>query len=139
VDDAIQIYQLEFANKILLSSGVSHNIHENRVMRALLKDKGVPNSSVILSNGASNTYESVIQSSEMLKNNGWNSILLITSKYHTRRAKMTWDKQRPKINVTSIILDPLSETPQWSTTIGQIKVILYEYAALIHNWLFNRI
>jgi hypothetical protein len=52
---------------------------------------------------------------------------------------MTWDKQRPKINVTSIVLDSTSETPQWRTTIDQIKVILYEYAALIHNWLFNRI
>ena len=139
VNDALKLFKSGYAQKILVSSGVEHKIKESNLMRALLKDKGVPDSSIILSDGASNTYESVIQSSEMLKNNGWNSVLLITSKYHSQRAKMTWDKQRPKINVTSIVLDSISEAPQWRTTIDQIKVILYEYAALIHNWLFNRI
>jgi uncharacterized SAM-binding protein YcdF (DUF218 family) len=139
VNDALKLFKSGYAQKILVSSGVEHKIKESNLMRALLKDKGVPDSSIILSDGSSNTYESVIQSSEMLKNNGWNSVLLITSKYHSQRAKMTWDKQRPKINVTSIVLDSISEAPQWRTTIDQIKVILYEYAALIHNWLFNRI
>ena len=141
VNEAIHLYKQGYSNKIYLFSSVSHTINENDLMQSLLSSKGVPDKDILLSGGSvANTYESVIESANLFEKNNINSVLLITSKYHTLRSMLTWKKNyKFKYDIIPVTIDYVPSTPQWSLTLEQIKVILYEYAALVHNWLLNRI
>jgi uncharacterized SAM-binding protein YcdF (DUF218 family) len=139
VSDAVDLYKKGYATNIILSSGVTHTIDETHVMRAILLDSGIPGRSIIMDQGASSTYRSVIQTDEILKKHGWDSVLLITAPYHTRRSVMSWRKNATDIDVASVILDDKSKEVQWGITVRKIRIMIYEYFALAHNWLLNRI
>ena len=63
-----------------------------------------------------------------------NNVIFLTSPYHTYRSKLIWKKNYPGIN---IIIPKMTDTPtkklQWGTNFSKIKIIFYEYLALIYN------
>ena len=68
------------------------------------------------------------------------SILFITSPYHSRRAILTWKKNAPNIKVINFVSeDLLSKGMQWNIGMDKIRVIMYEYFAMVHNWINGRI
>jgi uncharacterized SAM-binding protein YcdF (DUF218 family) len=139
VSEAVYLYKKEYATSIILSSGLIHTFAEADVMRAILVDEGIPRQSIIVDQGASSTQKSVIQTNEILKKHGWNSVLLVTAPYHTRRSIMTWKNNATDIDVISIILDDKLKEVQWGLSAKQVRVMIYEYMALVHNWLIGRI
>ena len=139
VFEAVDLYKKEYATNIILSSGLTHTFDEADVMRAILVDEGIPRQSIIVDQGASSTYKSVIQTNEILKKHGWNSVLMVTAPYHTRRSIMSWKNNATDIDVISIILDDKLKEVQWGLSVKQIRVMIYEYMALVHNWLIGRI
>ena len=140
VDIAVDLYEKGYSNKIYLFSGVRHEISENNIMDSLLQKKGIPKENIFLGgNSVSNTYESVMESADLFEKNKINSVLLVTSRYHTLRAVLSWNKHKPKYEIIPVTANQTSRVPQWNLKIGQIKVIFYEYVALVHNWLLSRI
>ena len=88
-----------------------------------------------------NTYENVIFVYNSLKERNLKSILFLTSPYHTKRSSLIWKKHAPDIEV---IIVPVVDTPskkniEWKSNSDQIKVILYEYSAIVYNWFRNRL
>ena len=63
-----------------------------------------------------------------------NSIIFLTSPYHTLRSKLIWKKNFPEIN---IIIPKMIDTPikeiKWGLNYSKIKIIFYEYLAIIYN------
>ena len=77
---------------------------------------------------------------ESLEKNNIKSILFTTSPYHSRRAVLTWGKNAPNIEVISFnTTNPLNRDVQWNLDSDKIRIIVYEYAAIVHNWLAGRI
>jgi len=77
---------------------------------------------------------------ESLEKNNIKSILFTTSPYHSRRAVLTWGKNAPNIEVISFnAKNPLNRDVQWNLDLDKIRIIVYEYAAIVHNWLAGRI
>ena len=77
---------------------------------------------------------------ESLEKNNIKSILFTTSPYHSRRAVLTWEKNAPNIEVVSFnVVNPLYKGVQWNISLDKIRIIVYEYAAIVHNWLVGRI
>jgi uncharacterized SAM-binding protein YcdF (DUF218 family) len=77
----------------------------------------------------------VVLVKDILNKHNINSILLITSPYHSRRALWVWRKAMPDLNVLApVVIDTPNATPQWEANIYQIKVIIYEYAAILYYW-----
>ena len=134
--DAIHYFKSGYAPLIILSSGKNQTISEVEIIRSLLINRQVPNNSIqILNEYPRSTYENVALVKEILTRNNINSILLITSPYHSRRALWVWRKAMPDLNVLApIVVDTPKEEPQWSANLDQIKVIIYEYAAIVYYW-----
>jgi len=111
------------------------------MIKLYLVSKGVPDLSIhILEKYPNSTYQNVIMVKESLEKNNIKSILFTTSPYHSRRAVLTWEKNAPNIEVISFnMADPLNRGVQWSTGLDKIRIIVYEYAAIVHNWLSGRI
>ncbi len=132
--DAIQYYKFGYAPLILISSGRDQTFSEVEIIRSLLTNRGVPASSIeILGKYPKSTYENVIFVRDALAKHEAKSILLITSPYHSRRALWVWRKAMPELVVLApTLVDTPKENPQWSASIDQIKIVCYEYLAIIY-------
>ena len=139
--DAIGLYKEGYADKIFLSSGREQTIADVEMIKLYLVSKGVPDFSVhILEKYPNSTYQNVIMVKESLEKNNIKSILFTTSPYHSRRAVLTWGKNAPNIEVSSFnTVNPLYRSVQWNMGLDKIRVIVYEYAAIVHNWVIGRI
>lgn len=132
--EAVSLYKAGYAPLLIVSSSVQHTVSEADVMKAMILAEGVPSEAIILDRHAKNTFMNVEIVKRMLKERRVKSILLVTAPYHTRRALMTWEKNAPDIKVVAVSnIDSPSLTPQWNVSIGQIRVILYEYLAIVYN------
>ena len=139
--DAIEIYQKGYANKIFLSSGRKQTIADVEMIKLYLVSKGVPMSSIyMLEKYPNSTYQNVIMVKQDLNKNNVSSIVFITSPYHSLRSALIWRKNAPSIDITTVSMtNRLYEDSQWGIDLNKMKVIVYEYAAIAHNWLTGRI
>jgi len=139
--DAVRFYKEGYADKIFLSSGREQAIADVDMIRLYLVSKGVPELSIyILEIYPNSTHQNVIMVKENLEKNNVKSILFLTAPYHLRRALLTWKKNAPNIEVTSPNLVNSSYSGmQWGLGLDKMRVIVYEYIAIVHNWLTGRI
>jgi uncharacterized SAM-binding protein YcdF (DUF218 family) len=104
-------------------------------MRALAVENGVPASAIQLETHATNTYQNVRFSQQILDEHGWRRALLVSSPYHMRRAIMTWRKVAPEI---AIVPTPVTASQFYAhdrgATLEQIRGIAHEYAAIVMYW-----
>jgi uncharacterized SAM-binding protein YcdF (DUF218 family) len=91
---------------------------------------------VVLETESSNTEENAQWLVKTVKERGWSKILLTTSSYHMKRARMMLEKtfRSEKIPITidtlSIYQDPFEPT-EWRASILGVRVTLTEYIKLI--------
>ncbi len=139
--DAIKFYNDGYGSDIFISSGREQTISDVGIIKLFLTGKGVPETSIhILEKYPNSTYQNVRMVKQMLDDNNINSILFITSPYHSRRAVLTWKKNAPNIKIIAPeVLDTPSENLKWGISMDKMRVIVYEYAALVYNWLKGRI
>ena len=139
--DAVRFYKEGYADKIFLSSGREQAIADVEMIRLYLVSKGVPELSIyILEIYPNSTHQNVVMVKENLEKNNVKSILFLTAPYHLRRALLTWKKNAPNIEVTSPNLVNSSYSGmQWGLGLDKMRVIVYEYIAIVHNWLTGRI
>ena len=139
--DAVRFYKEGYADKIFLSSGREQAIADVDMIRLYLVSKGVPELSIyILEIYPNSTHQNVVMVKENLEKNNVKSILFLTAPYHLRRALLTWKKNAPNIEVTSPNLVNSSYSGmQWGLGLDKMRVIVYEYSAIVHNWLTGRI
>ena len=132
--DAIEFYKSGYAPLILLSSGRDQTFSEVEIIRSLLINRGVPQSSIeILEIYPHSTFENVALVKNALARHGVRSILLITSPYHSRRALWVWRKAMPELVVLApTVVDTPKASLQWSSSVDQIRIICYEYLAIAY-------
>ncbi len=91
---------------------------------------------VIIENESANTQQNALYLARYAKKRGWESILLITSPYHMRRARMilervlTDEKHPMGIETLSVFQEPF-EPGDWRSSIQGIRVTLTEYLKLM--------
>lgn len=135
VSRAIELYQAGYARNLILSSGFARVFEEAEVMRAIAVSRGVPADSILLEEKAIDTVDNVRNVSAMLRQHGWNSILLVSGAYHMRRASLVFARQAPQIRIRCV---PVESSRFYAHTVGangsQIKGILHEYLAILYYW-----
>ncbi len=84
-----QLYHAGRAPLIILSGGRNpqlHTISEAAAMQQLLLDLGVPASAILLEERSRNTQQNAQFSTELLRQRGIQTVLLVTSAFHMTRA-----------------------------------------------------
>ncbi|MBI3324861.1 MAG: YdcF family protein [Candidatus Omnitrophica bacterium] len=135
VKQAAELYHQGLAPRIIFSSGYTFVFQEADIMKDLAVSLGVPSSAIFLEKQASTTYENVIKAAALLKQHDWQSLLLVSSPYHMRRAVMAWRKVAPQIHV---IPTPVLESQFYAHGVGasleQVRGILHEYLGIVYYW-----
>lgn len=130
---AAELYNRGFAKKIVFSSGYSYQFNDAVNMRLVALSMGVNEKDIILEQKANSTYENVIFTKEVIDNNKWNTILLVSSPYNMRRAVLVFNRQRKG---TNIICAPVPKSQfydrQQGQRLSQISAIMHEYLGILY-------
>jgi uncharacterized SAM-binding protein YcdF (DUF218 family) len=104
---------------------------------------GIPEKSFkFIGNGVASTYDEALIAKEFLKKNGYRSILLVTSKWHSRRAYLTF-RSVLKNDEIKIVIQPsrydVFNPDAWYKSRNDIELVFDEYVRLIYYILAYRI
>ena len=106
IDRAAALYLAGRAPKILLSGGaLEGKVSEAQIMAKILRQRGVPESALILENNSRYTYQNAQFSDQMMQSAQLKRALLVTSALHMPRALATFIKR-------GIDTMPASSAPQ---------------------------
>ena len=139
--EAKKAYDRGFSNFIILISGKEQQIKEVEIMKSYLLDKGIDTNNIyIFEEYPNNTYNGIIKISNYLKDNKIKKIIYLTSKYHNKRSKLIWNKNFPD---NKVISPKFSKTNKglliWSINLKDLRIIIYEILAIIHNKIYKRL
>jgi uncharacterized SAM-binding protein YcdF (DUF218 family)/glycosyltransferase involved in cell wall biosynthesis len=135
VQHAVDAYRSGLSRHLIFSSGYLYSFPEAESMRALAIQEGVPPDAIALEQRATDTYQNVVFTRDILRQHGWRSVLLVSSPYHMRRALLVWRKEAPEVRVTPTP-PPRSQFYDHSRGISfeQLRGIVHEYAAIAVYW-----
>ena len=140
ISKAVSLYREGVAPRMIISSGFVFTLREAEVMQAIAIANGVPAGAIVLEQRATDTYENVTFTRDILAANGWRRIALVSSPYHMRRALLTWRKAAPGVEV--IATPPESSSfyaHQRGASLEQIRGLLQEYVGIVYYWWAGRI
>jgi len=89
---ALRLYKLGFA-PVIISSGSSRGGFDQAGLQAKwLMLAGVPSQAIIIERRSSRTYESALEVVKILKQNGWQSAVIVTSELDVPRVRGVFQK-----------------------------------------------
>ncbi|MDP3703693.1 MAG: YdcF family protein, partial [Candidatus Omnitrophota bacterium] len=135
VEHAVSLYRQGLAPLLLFSSGYSYTFKEAEVMKALAVSLGVPAEAIILEESAGNTRENVRLSAALLRTKGFDSVLVVSSPYHMRRASLVWRKEAPDIAaIWTPILYSHFFGDRSHVKLRHVQAIAHEYLGILYYW-----
>jgi len=133
---AIDMYREGYAAHLVFSSGYTYSFPEAELMQSSAVEQGVPAAAIVLERRSTNTYENAKFTAEIFREHQWRSMLLVSSPYHMRRARLVWHRVAPGFMVTPA---PPPKSQFYDHTRGasldQMRAILHEYLAIADYWL----
>ena len=133
VKRAVDLYKQGYASYMIFSTGYIYAFQEAEVMKALAVSLGVPPDAILLEEKAANTYENVKSTKQILDNQGWDSILLISSSYHMRRVALVFKRIAKGLKVTyTPVLQGRFYRHENNASLRQIHGIMHEYLGIIY-------
>ena len=136
---AADLYRASWAPRIV-ASGRSLRPYASiaELMQRDLTDRGVPATAVVrLPSRARNTLEEAGAVSDFLSAHGWKKIIVVTSNYHTRRARFIYEHAlAPGTELRTVAApDPAYDPNSWWRTREGLKTFFYEFVgSIVARW-----
>ena len=113
-DEAIRLYQNEWAAKLIFSGAAQDKSGPSNAeaMRRQAIKAGVPDEDIIIEEESATTRQNAENTGTIFTENNINSVILVTSAYHQRRASLEFES-RLEGNVT-LRNHPVLHDNQWS-------------------------
>lgn len=145
---AVRLLELQKVKRLVISGGSGYvfdpELKEAEFVRAFLSDLNIPPEDVLVESESRNTHENAVNSSALLQSEGLDkqTILLVTSAFHMRRAKACFEKQGmdvvpfptdPRVGERIFTIDHLVIPSAY--TLAYWNVIIHEWVGYISYWL----
>lgn len=137
----VELLKKGYADYIIFSGGT---VYDDVKMANLMTNHaiklGVPEEKIIKEPEASSTYENALFTKDILVKNGFKSIILVTSNYHSRRSQLTTKKvlEGTKIEVITVSSNDEFNKDWWKDG-RSILICINEYAKILGYYLKERI
>jgi uncharacterized SAM-binding protein YcdF (DUF218 family) len=90
--EGVNLYEQGFGQYLVFSGAAYDNGTSNAdVMRALAVKRGVPEKAILEESHGEDTWGNAVYTRQVLEDHGLRSAILVTSPYHARRARLTFD------------------------------------------------
>lgn len=139
--EILEYYDNNNTNSIIIISGRSKEIADVEILRAFLISKGVEEKKIkIPLELPTSTYDGVLLAYGEITNKKNESFLVLTSPFHSYRLKKTWEKNFNDVKVIfPKFLDNDDVNYLYNMPYSKIKVVIYEFLAIIYNRLSSKI
>lgn len=109
---AAELYLAGWAGKVIVS-GVQYipGVHTGESAKRYVMHLGVPERDVIILKETWNTRTEGRKLGEMMRENGWDSAIVVTSPFHSRRAMYTVERAAPGLTFRSAPTE--ARAPEW--------------------------
>jgi uncharacterized SAM-binding protein YcdF (DUF218 family) len=133
---AAELARRGFVPKIYVSGPEGfYGLHEDDLAIAWAVKRGYPASYFVpLPTTATSTRQEAEIALPRLRRDGIRNLLIVTSDYHTGRARRIWRKEAPDMNITIVgAPDHFFELRNWWRTREGQKAVFYEWSKVIAN------
>ena len=139
--EILEYYDSKNTNNIIIISGRFKEIADVEIVKAFLTSRGIEKNKIkIPQKLPTSTYEGVLLAYKEIEDIKNESFLILTSPFHSYRLKKTWEKNYDNIKVifpTYINNDDVIYF--YGMPFNKIKIVIYEFLAIIHNKMNSRI
>ncbi|MDP3939453.1 MAG: ElyC/SanA/YdcF family protein [Deltaproteobacteria bacterium] len=140
---AAELYREKYAPYILCASSllapdleiIGKRMTHAELSAVVLRRQGVPESAILVVNMSTSTFEELKVVREMMRVQGWKRVILVSSPYHLRRIRLTWEH----VNEGSDLVAILRATPYsrfhreaWWRHESDLLTVQNEYAKLLY-------
>ena len=130
---SVELYKKGLAKKIIYSSGYTYKYNDAENMKLFAMSMGIPSKDIILEKKANSAYENVKYSTEILKEKGFDKIILVSSPYNMRRADLVFKHIAKDVGVICTpVPDPQFYRRQRPVKPEQIRALLHEYFGILY-------
>jgi uncharacterized SAM-binding protein YcdF (DUF218 family) len=142
IDRAEALYRAGRAPRILLSgSALEGRVSEAQIIARLLRQRGIPDSALLLENDSRNTYENARFTDVIMRGQKLRSALLVTSALHMPRALGSLEKRGIQVTAAGsapqIVLPESQALDLWWPHLRSLeasRTIIKEYFGLFGYW-----
>lgn len=135
---SVELYNSGFSKNIIYSSGYTYRYNDAENMKLFAMSMGIPESSIILEKKANSTYENIKYTSQILRSKNMRKVLLVSSPYNMKRAKLVFNHIAKDISVVYVpVPNPEFYNRGKKVYLYQIDAILHEYLGIVY-YLFKR-
>lgn len=137
---AARLYRAGKSPLVLLSGGTEPTLQqtsEAEAMRVLLRDLGVPDSAILLEELSRTTEENARFSAALLRQRGVQTVLLVTSALHMKRALRHWEGKGIRVYpaATDYEARPIPGWQLWVPSAGALE----SSARALKEWIGGRV
>ena len=148
--EAVELYKAGWAPRVALMRQVSDygEVHlmqqgipyprEVDAQVDVMVRLGVPQSAITIFNEANSTAEEADTLYEAATANHWSSVIIVTSKQHTRRARLVMTRRTAPIGLTVVTRYSRydqADTDRWWTNRSVLRFTLFETQRLFGYWI----
>lgn len=134
----VRLWKRGFASFLLFSGGSADrrgNGHPGAQRMALEAEaRGIPRERIVVEHGSKDTRHNVMNSSSILRERGWDSLILVTSDFHMKRAVNLFKEEGVHIYPAPVEWYPRGE---WKANLEYLRFLCYELAARVAYLLLN--
>lgn len=87
LEKAASLYHEGYAEQVMLTTSSASGLTKENAMRL-----GIPEEALIMEEKATSTYTNALYAREAMEKSGLESAIVVTSDYHTRRSKLSFDR-----------------------------------------------
>ena len=126
IDEALRLMAQRKA-RILILSGVNKNVSLRDILKKSNYKEQILEENIKIENLSKNTLENTLHTAQYLKTNNYQSIILITSLYHIKRASFMFKKILPE--QIKIYIHPIVtfENKNWWNSSYHVRLMVYEF------------
>lgn len=136
VKKGTQLVQAGFASRVIMAGGKSPvtGLIEADLMSEVAKTDGLDENQIVLERESRDTWQNAQNSLKIMKDENWQTALVVTSPYHTWRACRMFQKQGANVRCLAAPYDLVPIQTTYDTFMDNRSVVR-EYGAIVYNWL----
>jgi len=127
---AVRLYHQGLASRLLFSGGPCCGESASALMAQLAQDLGVPQSAILLEEHFTCTHDSALYSARLLRQQGVESAMLVTSPLHLARAQRAFEAAGFPVHPVRASKKDLTRVADVHERIALLQAAMHKYVGL---------
>ena len=139
VEKAVELYKKGLAKTLLMTGGPIFHTSHAQMMKEFAQTMGVPSRDILVEPLSKSTYENATFTLKMIEHLGVTSAIVVTSKFHTKRASNVFRKVFPsRLKLHSVGSNDGIDYEAWWKDYENREAVLIELAKRVFYFIVGR-